>query len=97
MTRPAAEIARVVRAFTPDPGAFMTFRGTRIGLLRVSAAEGPTEEPGAFRIHERTPRVATADGWLRLDEVRPAGKRTMSGAEWARGLRGLGAADRMPS
>jgi hypothetical protein len=33
---------------------------------------------------------------LRLDEVKPAGKRAMSGADWARGLRDLGAKARLP-
>ncbi|MBU6424673.1 MAG: methionyl-tRNA formyltransferase, partial [Chloroflexi bacterium] len=33
--------------------------------------------------------VAAGAGWLRLDEVKPAGKRAMSGADWARGARGL--------
>ena len=35
-------------------------------------------------------------GWLRLDEVKPAGKRAMGGDDWANGLRGLGDV-RLPS
>jgi len=35
------------------------------------------------------PHIAAGAGWVRLDEVRPAGKRTMPGAHWARGARDL--------
>ena len=38
--RPAEELVRRVRAYTPDPGAFVTLRGQRIGVLRASIAGG---------------------------------------------------------
>jgi methionyl-tRNA formyltransferase len=93
--RPAAELARVVRAYTPDPGAFTTFRGQRIGVLAASVTGGRGVDHGTFEVREGVPHVAAGDGWLRLDEVRPAGKRVMSGADWARGLRTVAA--RLPS
>jgi len=96
-TRPAEELARVVRAFTPDPGAYTTFRGQRIGVSRATVVAGRDVEHGTFLVREGAPHVAAGAGWLRLDEVRPAGRRAMSGAEWARGLRGLGERERMPS
>lgn len=92
----ASELARVVRAYTPDPGAYSFYKGTRLGILRASAAPGPAAEPGVLRLETGTPQVATARGWLRLDEVRPAGKRAMPGADWARGIRDLETA-RLPS
>jgi methionyl-tRNA formyltransferase len=97
LTRPAEELVRRVRAYTPDPGAFVTFRGQRIGVLRATVAGGRGTDRGVFEIRDRTPHVAAGAGWLRLDEVRPAGKRAMSGAEWARGLRDVGAEERIPS
>src|SRR5207249_3546975 len=36
--RPAEELVRGVRAYTPDPGAFVMFRGQRSGALRASSA-----------------------------------------------------------
>lgn len=93
---PAGELARLVRAYTPDPGAYSFYKGTRLGVLRASAAPGVAAEPGTLRVEAGTPQVATGSGWLRLDEVRPAGKRAMPGADWARGLRDLEAA-RLPS
>ena len=96
LARDAAQLARVVRAYTPDPGAYSFYRGTRLGILRASAAAGPPAEQGTLRLEAGAPRVATGSGWLQLDEVRPAGKRAMSGADWARGLRVLATA-RLPS
>ena len=89
LTRPAEEVARIVRAYSPDPGAFTTFRGQRLRLLRASVAGGPPGEHGTLKVERGEPYVAAGAGWLRLDEVQPAGKRATSGADWARGLRDL--------
>lgn len=97
LARPAEELARRVRAYTPDPGAFVRFRDQRIGVLRATVAGGPGMTHGTFAVRDGTPQVAAGAGWLRLDAVRPAGKRAMSGADWARGLRDLGEGERVPS
>jgi methionyl-tRNA formyltransferase len=96
LTRDALELARVVRAYTPDPGAYSFYRGTRLGILRAAAAPGPAAEQGTLRLEGGVPQVATASGWIALEEVRPSGKRAMPGADWARGLRDLESA-RLPS
>jgi methionyl-tRNA formyltransferase len=97
LTRPAEEVARRVRAYTPDPGAFVTFRGQRIGVLKVDVAGGRGTQHGTLDIRGGFPHVAAGAGWLKLDEVKPAGKRAMSGADWARGLRELRPDERIPS
>jgi methionyl-tRNA formyltransferase len=97
LARPAEELVRRARAYTPDPGAFVTFRGQRIGVLRTAVAGGRGTDHGALEIRGGTPHVAAGAGWLRLDEVKPAGKRAMSGAEWARGLRDVRPDERVPS
>ena len=94
---PAEELVRRVRAYTPDPGAFITLRGQRIGVLRAAVAGGRGADRGLFEIRDGTPQVTAGAGWLRLDEVKPAGKRAMSGTEWARGLRDVRADERVPS
>ncbi|HEV2010337.1 MAG TPA: methionyl-tRNA formyltransferase [Candidatus Limnocylindria bacterium] len=86
-TEPANVLARRVRAMTPEPGAWTTVNGQRLGVLRASVAGGRGAQHGTFEVREGVPHVAGGAGWLRLDEVKPAGKRAMSGAEWARGLR----------
>lgn len=94
--RPADELRRRVRAFTPEPGAFTTFRGQRIVIVSASVTGGSPKEHGLVELRGGVPHVAAGAGWLRLDEVRPAGRRTMRGAEWARGARDLGGAS-LPS
>lgn len=96
LARPAEELARVVRAYSPDPGAFTTFRGQRLKVLRASVGGGAPKEHGTVKVERGEPYVATGAGWLRLGEVQPAGKRAMSGADWARGVRDLEGA-RIPS
>ena len=95
--RPAEELARLVRAYTPDPGAFITFRGQRVAVLRATVGAGRGVDHGTFEIRDGVPQIAAGAGWLRLDELRPAGKRAMSGADWARGLRDVTARERVPS
>jgi methionyl-tRNA formyltransferase len=97
LARPADELVRRVRAYTPDPGAFISFRGQRIGVLRAGIAGGRGTDRGIFEIRDGMAHVAAGAGWLRLEEVKPAGKRAMSGAEWARGLRDVRAGERVPS
>ena len=87
--RPADELVRRVRGTAPQPGAFTTVRGRRIVVTKASVAGGSPGAHGSLRIRDGVPHIASGAGWLRLDEVRPAGKGTMSGADWARGLRNL--------
>jgi methionyl-tRNA formyltransferase len=94
--RPADELARRVRAFTPEPGAWTTFRGERLVVAKASVSGGTPREHGVLEIHDGHPEVAAGAGWLRLELVRPAGKRTMKGEDWARGLRDT-AGSRLPS
>jgi methionyl-tRNA formyltransferase len=93
---PARRLANAVRAFTPAPGAWTTHRGRRLKVTRVAVppADGTGRlDPGRLAV---TPDgrllVGTADGALELVEVRPEGRRAMSGAEFARGAR-IGADD----
>jgi methionyl-tRNA formyltransferase len=88
-------IARKVRAFAPEPGAIATFRGGRLKLLRVkprpiggSMANIVPPKTGEIRILEDdTPLVYAGGGSIELLEVAPAGRKRMSGSEWARGAR----------
>ena len=66
-------------------------------MLRASVAPDAGVEHGALDVHDGAPRVAAGAGWLQLDEVKPAGKRAMRGADWARGLRDLRGDERVPS
>jgi methionyl-tRNA formyltransferase len=84
-TRPARELARVVRAGNPRPGAWLTVDGLRIKVLRSHVVDGARAQPGTIDVGAR---LGTADGLLALDEVQPAGKRPMTGTAWRAGVRG---------
>ncbi len=108
-SRPAEEVARHIRAMTPEPGAWTALRGQRVIVSSATVLGGPPREHGtlvlgraapadcaAYWGRSGAPHVACGAGWLRLDHVRPAGKREMTGEEWARGLR-IGSDERLPS
>jgi len=91
---PAVTIDRRIRGCTPAPGAWTTWRGERLGLGPVTldppapsdVPEDPLK-PGELRVLRRAVQVGTATGPVTLGEVRPAGKRAMPAADWARGAR----------
>jgi methionyl-tRNA formyltransferase len=94
-TAPALAVDRQVRACTPAPGAWTTWRGERLKLAPVevvveAAAPGAGEEPlapGELRVTRRGALVGTATGPVLLGEVQPAGRRAMPADAWARGVR----------
>lgn len=85
--RPAFAIDRLVRGCTPEPGAWTTWRGERIKLGPVTAAEGESLPPGVLAAGKREVLVGTATGPVRLGRLQAQGKKEMAAADWARGLR----------
>ena len=84
-TRPAADLARIVRAGNPRPGAWTTDHGTRLKIWRARPlSAGIDAPPGTVFGHTR---VATGDGALELVEVQPEGRRVMPANAWLAGRR----------
>jgi methionyl-tRNA formyltransferase len=81
-TTPAMRVDRVIRACTPNPGAWTAFRDKRVKLGPVSTADDRLD-PGV--LHGNL--VGTATHAVRLGTVRPEGKGEMAAADWLRGLR----------
>jgi methionyl-tRNA formyltransferase len=85
---PAFAVDRRIRACTPAPGAWTTLRGERLKLGPVRpVANGPRLEPGDLLVERSQVLAGTATTPVVLGEVRPAGKKVMPAAAWARGLR----------
>jgi methionyl-tRNA formyltransferase len=87
---PAFAVDRQVRACTPAPGAWTTVEGERLGLGPVQVLPGDVDRelaPGHVLVGKRDVIVGTLTDPVRLGLVRPAGKREMSAADWARGAR----------
>ena len=83
--RPAAELARIVRALTPHVGAHLELEGgERLGVRAARAEEGSlatgslTGEGGALR-------MGCGEGVLAIERVQPAGRRPMAAADYLRG------------
>lgn len=87
-SRNAVMLARFVRAMTPWPGARCLDPQARELLVLRAAYAGEFDDP-AGTVIEAGPRfiVSTSQGGLELQQLVPAGKRAMSGAEYVRGAR----------
>jgi methionyl-tRNA formyltransferase len=85
---PAMRVDRVVRACTPAPGAWTTFREERLKLRPVRLdPSGHELAPGLIDVGRDGVRVGTGSHPVLLGEVQPQGKRVMPASDWARGVR----------
>jgi methionyl-tRNA formyltransferase len=84
-TRPAVEIERRIRAFSPWPSAFVVQQdGQPMKVLKARAEPGPmSETPG--RVARLPLVIETGQGLLEVLELQPPGKKPMAAAEWIRG------------
>jgi methionyl-tRNA formyltransferase len=83
---PAQHVDRQIRACTPAPGAWTSFRDQRLKLGPVTVSDTQLP-PGRLQVGRTTVRVGTGTHAVDLDQVQPPGKRPMSAADWARGAR----------
>jgi methionyl-tRNA formyltransferase len=79
---PALRVDRLIRACTPAPGAWTTFRDKRVKLGPVTTTDAQLPAGGLDG-----DLVGTATQAVRLGTVRPEGKGEMTAADWLRGLR----------
>lgn len=88
-SRPAREIARVVRAYNPWPAASTTWQGQPLKILRAVCLEGNggKQQPGTVLESPQPGAVVTGEGLLGLQIVQLAGRRAMPLAEFLRGQR----------
>lgn len=99
-TRPAQELANLVRAMDPWPSAFTYTGGRLLKIWRARVAEDPAgetpaappaspePEPGTvLAVTEEGILVAAGGGVLRVEEVQPEGGRRMSAEAYVRGHR----------
>lgn len=85
--QPAEALERRIRAFQPWPGAFLDWQGQPLKIQRAHVEPCPGFQPGQRCVIGGLPAVATPSGCLVLDELQPAGKRSMPGQEFLRGSR----------
>lgn len=88
---PAVAVDRRIRACTPAPGAWTSFRGERLKLGPVQpladSEPGAPLGPGQLLVGKHAVLVGTATGPVELGQVQPPGKKPMPAPDWARGVR----------
>jgi methionyl-tRNA formyltransferase len=84
---PARHVDRLIRACSPEPGAWTELRGQRLklGPVRLRAAEALA--PGELRVEKSAVAVGTATVEVELGTVQAPGKRPVAAADWGRGAR----------
>jgi methionyl-tRNA formyltransferase len=81
-------LANRIRGLSPVPGAYLILAdGSRLRLLKAEAREASGPPGVVLAIDDTSVVVGTGGSSLALLEVQPAGKRRMTGAEFARGRR----------
>lgn len=78
----AVVLARRVRV----GGAWATFRGQRLVVAEAEVAEGAAE-PGEVRKTPDGVAVGTGEGLLRIERVKPEGRREQAAVDWWNGAR----------
>ena len=85
-TRHVDALERQVRAFNPWPSAFMDYDGALLKVHRAHMQAGDASA-GKRLVSQDQPAVGARGGLLILDEVQPAGKKSMSGKSFLAGAR----------
>ncbi len=86
-SEPAVVIDRLVRAATPAPGAWTTFRERRIKVGPVRQSDEWGIAPGELVVRGGKLLAGTATVAVELGNVQPEGKPQMAADAWARGIR----------
>lgn len=73
------------QAYTPWPGLYTDFSGTKVTLVEIEK-KPHTGVSGEWIIEDKLPAIQIADGLLIIRKIHPAGKKTMSGEDFARGF-----------
>ena len=86
-SKSASDLSHIIRALSPDPGAYTLYKGKRLAIKQVNPVGG-SGDPGMFiALHEGNPIISCGSGALEFLVVQPEGKTAQSGAEWLRGAR----------
>ena len=81
-------VSNVIRAFTPNPGAWTSYKGEILKISRLGI--GRTSEkllPGQFLIEGKKLFVGTLDEPVEVAVLTPSGKKEMQTSDWLNGAR----------
>ena len=83
--RPAVDLERLIRAFSPRPGARFHLAGEAVKALSAELGEG-AGRPGEL-LSDKSLTIACGNGALRLTRVQRPGRAAVEGAAFLRGAR----------
>lgn len=83
--KPAVQIEREVRAYLGWPGSHAQIGGKDVVILRAKLHSNNSGQPGIVISNPKQLIVQTKNGQLEIESLKPAGKNSMSGAEFIRG------------
>lgn len=93
-TRPAEAVRNFVRGLSPYPAAWTEIEvgqnDVPVNMKVFDVHHDPYSgdaAPGTVRVERGTMSVRCADGWLRIGDVQPAGKKRMAADAFLRGLK----------
>jgi methionyl-tRNA formyltransferase len=86
----AVAIERLVRAFDPWPGTFTNWQRQPLKIIAVTIGAASDQSvnlsPGEVFSYGKAVAVATGDGAILLQQLQPAGKRSMAAMDFVRGV-----------
>ncbi len=91
--RTAAEVHNLVRGLSPYPAAWtkLSADGAQAADVKILSTRRTGLPaccpPGTVKTDQGQLLAATADSWLEILEIQPAGKRRMTAGEYLRGVR----------
>jgi methionyl-tRNA formyltransferase len=86
--QPSANVVNFVRGLSPYPAAWCTLASKTFKVYKVSTASRGDEnkKPGEWWSDGKTQLlVKTLDGWIRIEEIQPEGKKRMTIEDFFRG------------
>jgi len=88
-SKSVAHVLAHIRALSHNPGTFLTFRGQRLGIDKAVNCVGwvSLKPLGTLFVRDQDLFLQVSDGAVQLLYVTPSGKKSMSGADFARGAR----------
>jgi methionyl-tRNA formyltransferase len=84
-TETAVALDRRVRAMSDWPGAFFTYNGQPIKVLKAHVRPDRVAAPGRVIKVDGQPAIGTPEGTLVLDQIQPPGKKPMPAANYLNG------------
>ena len=86
-TKPAATLEREVRAYLGWPGSAAEILGRTVTLTASHVGLGTAKiDPGTAIAHDGELAIATGNGLLIIDRLKPSGRREMTGREFVAGV-----------